>query len=189
MSKRRQIRSIGLGGGAAQPIINKSTFSSLKISVPEKQEQYEIAQTLSAYDDLVANNSRRIELLEQSARLLFKEWFVHLRYPGHEHDKVVDGVPEGWRRTKVRSIIEINPREAPKKGEEMCYVPMSSLSETGMVVDVEQCERRVKHTSVRFRNGDTLFARITPCLENGKTGYVDFLADEGSPAVRQNLLC
>jgi type I restriction enzyme S subunit len=96
-------------------------------------------------------------------------------YPRHEHDKIVDGVPEGWRREVVSSIIEINPRESSLKGVELWYVPMSSLSEAGMTLDAEDFERRTTHTSVRFRNGDTLFARITPCLENGKTGYVDFL--------------
>ena len=58
----------------------------------------QIAKCFQRYDDLIANNTRRIELLERSARLLFEEWFVRLRYPGHEHDKIVDGVPEGWQR-------------------------------------------------------------------------------------------
>jgi len=64
-----------------------------------KQER--IASILSAYDDLIENNRRRIALLEQAARLLYKEWFVHLRFPGHEHVKIKNGVPEGWERTTV----------------------------------------------------------------------------------------
>ena len=55
-------------------------------------------QIISAYDDLIENNRRRIQLLEQSARLLYKEWFVRLRFPGHEHVKIKDGVPEGWKK-------------------------------------------------------------------------------------------
>jgi type I restriction enzyme S subunit len=67
------------------------------VRVPDKKEQEtEIGKVLSKYDDLIANNQRRIELLEKSARHLFKEWFVRLRYPGHEHDKCLHGVPEGW---------------------------------------------------------------------------------------------
>ena len=57
----------------------------------------ELPDILSAYDDLIENNRRRIQLLEQSARLLYKEWFVRLRFPGHEHVKIKDGVPEGWK--------------------------------------------------------------------------------------------
>ena len=57
-----------------------------------------IASILSAYDDLIENNRRRIQLLEQAARLLYKEWFVHLRFPGHEHTRIIDGVPEGWEK-------------------------------------------------------------------------------------------
>ena len=60
-----------------------------------------IAFILSAYDDLIENNRRRIQLLEQAARLLYKEWFVHLRFPGHEHTKIIDGVPEGWEKKEV----------------------------------------------------------------------------------------
>lgn len=93
-----QIRSVGLGGGAAQPIINKSTFSALKVRVPRKETQVEVVNILSAYDDLIANNEQRIALLERSAQLLFEEWFVRLRYPSHEHDTIINGVPEGWNK-------------------------------------------------------------------------------------------
>ena len=53
---------------------------------------------LSAYDELMENNRRRMELLEESARLLYREWFVRLRFPGHEHTRITNGVPEGWER-------------------------------------------------------------------------------------------
>lgn len=77
----------------------------VKVKVPANViEQKKIASTLSAYDDLIENNRRRIELLEQAARLLYKEWFVHLRFPGHEHVRIVDGVPEGWERKPLFDI-------------------------------------------------------------------------------------
>ena len=167
------IRSRNIGG--AVPGINLGILKSLPIALPSLEEQARIVRVLGAYDDLITNNTRRIELLEKSARQLFEEWFVRLRYPGHEHDKIVDGVPQGWQRTTVPSVIDINPREPSNKGEELWYVPMSAVSQTGMTVDAGFFERRSNHTSVKFRNGDTLFARITPCLENGKTGFVDFL--------------
>jgi type I restriction enzyme S subunit len=81
-------------------------LKSLPIALPNVEKQRDIASLLAAYDDLIANNLRRTDLLEQSARLLFKEWFVNLRYPGHEHDKVVDGVPNGWKKKRIEELAE-----------------------------------------------------------------------------------
>ncbi len=115
---RPRIRSIGLSGGAAQPIINKTTFSSIEVKTPEKPVQKKIADTLSAYDDLIENNRRRIALLEESARLLYREWFVHLRFPGHETTKIVDGIPEGWKLRKVGEILsKVKSRPKIKKAD------------------------------------------------------------------------
>ena len=68
--------------------------------------QRAIASILSAYDDLIANNRRRIQLMEQAARLLYKEWFVHLRFPGHEHTKIHNGIPEGWEKKRIDERFE-----------------------------------------------------------------------------------
>ncbi|WP_374601964.1 restriction endonuclease subunit S [Arenimonas sp.] len=87
--------------GATVDRIPIARFPRFEVRLPRLSAQQRIADTLSAYDDLIENNRRRIALLEQSARLLYREWFVHLRFPGHEHVKVVDGVPEGWRNSNV----------------------------------------------------------------------------------------
>ncbi|HOU60072.1 MAG TPA: restriction endonuclease subunit S, partial [Kiritimatiellia bacterium] len=84
--------------GAAQDNLSQEKLLSIEFLIPELQEQRRIASILSAYDDLIANNRRRIQLLEEAARLLYREWFVHLRFPGHEHAKIKDGIPEGWKR-------------------------------------------------------------------------------------------
>lgn len=99
------VRAIGLGGGAATPIINKASFSKIKLRVPPRHRWSRIASILSTYDDLIENNRRRIQLLEESARQLYKEWFVRLRFPGHEHVKVVDGVPEGWEVVALGDVL------------------------------------------------------------------------------------
>ena len=93
--------------GAAQDNLSQAKLLSLKFSVPEVEEQHRIASILSAYDDLIENNRRRIQLLEQAARLLYKEWFVHLRFPGHEHVKIKDGVPQGWDRKRLGNLVEV----------------------------------------------------------------------------------
>ena len=100
--------------GAAQDNLSQSKLLSLKLPVPEVAEQRRIASILSAYDDLIENNWRRIRLLEQAARLLYKEWFIHLRFPGHEHVKIKDGVPEGWERKPLGEIADIKMGQSPK---------------------------------------------------------------------------
>ena len=64
-----------------------------------------IADILSAYDDLIENNRRRMELLEEAARQLYREWFVRLRFPGHEHTRIINGVPEGWERQRSENVL------------------------------------------------------------------------------------
>lgn len=83
--------------GAAQDNLSQGKLLALKFSVPDDvNEQIRIADFIATYDDLIENNRRRIQLLEESARLLYQEWFVRLRFPGHEQAKIIDGVPEGW---------------------------------------------------------------------------------------------
>ncbi|KAF5409929.1 MAG: restriction endonuclease subunit S [Euryarchaeota archaeon] len=100
--------------GAAQDNLSQGKLLSLKFPVPGIHEQRVIADKLSAYDDLIENNRRRIQLLEQAARLLYKEWFVHLRFPGHEHATIADGVPEGWEKKPLSEIADITMGQSPK---------------------------------------------------------------------------
>lgn len=94
--------------GAAQDNLSQGKLLSIKFAIPEDvNEQARIAGLAAQYDNLIENNRRRIQLLEESARLLYKEWFVHLRFPGHEHVKIIDGVPEGWGKSAFGDLIEI----------------------------------------------------------------------------------
>ncbi len=104
-----------LRSGVAQPQLPIRDMKRIKMPLPPLPEQTHIASILSAYDDLIENNRRRIQLLEQAARLLYKEWFVHLRFPGHEHVKVKNGVPEGWERKNIGSIAPLQYGKALKK--------------------------------------------------------------------------
>ena len=92
---------------AAVPGVNRNDLHRLSVRVTrDTGKQRTIASILSTYDDLIENNQRRIRLLEQTARLLYKEWFVHLRFPGHERVTITNGVPEGWKRKKIADICE-----------------------------------------------------------------------------------
>ena len=100
--------------GAANPTLNRNHIHGLPIFIPERGIQNRIATILSAYDDLIENNRRRIALLEVAARQLYKEWFVRFRFPGHEHVKVVKGVPEGWHREPLGEIAEVVMGQSPQ---------------------------------------------------------------------------
>lgn len=80
---------------------------SIEVPVPPMITQRRIADILSAYDDLIENNRKQIRLLEEAAQRLYKEWFVDLRFPGHEHTKIVDGVPEGWKKERLVDIAGV----------------------------------------------------------------------------------
>lgn len=93
------------GGAANQANISPNDVKSLTVRWPDVETQHRIADILSAYDDLIENNQKQIKLLEEAAQRLYKEWFVNLRFPGHENTKIVDGVPEGWSKTNINEIL------------------------------------------------------------------------------------
>ena len=91
--------------GATMLNLNTSILSSVPIDIPSLAEQQAIVDVLSTYDDLIENNKKQIKLLEEAAQRLYKEWFVDLRFPGHETTPIVDGVPEGWKKVEVGTCI------------------------------------------------------------------------------------
>ena len=93
--------------GATMLNLNTTILSSVPIRLPALEIQKRIADILSAYDDLIENNQKQIKLLEEAAQRLYKEWFVDLRFPGHENTKIVDGVPEGWRISSIYDVFDI----------------------------------------------------------------------------------
>ena len=96
---------LSIGGQSAQPNVNLTILKSFKIRLPERSAQDRIVEILSVYDHLIENNRRRIALLERAAREIYREWFVRLRFPGHEHTKIVDGVPEGWEKKPLGDVL------------------------------------------------------------------------------------
>ena len=158
-----------------------SKICDYKFFAPDIKVQKMIADILSTYDDLIENNRKQIKLLEEAAQRLYKEWFVDLRFPGHEHTKIVDGVPEGWESCNLNNVIEFDPKVRLDKDRVKQFVPMSALSTSSMVLDMNEISETTSNSGSKFQNGDTLLARITPCLENGKTAFVHGLeADEGA---------
>jgi len=109
-----QGRFHGYSAGVTVPHLNMKDIRNLPLPIfPDLSTQHRIASILSAYDDLIENNSRRIALLEESMRLLYREWFVRLRFPGHEHIRVVDGLPEGWEKRPLDDICDLTMGQSP----------------------------------------------------------------------------
>ena len=95
----------GTAVGANIQNLSQARLSNHECRIPSIEVQHRIADILSVYDDLIENNQKQIKLLEEAAQRLYKEWFVDLRFPGHENTKIVDGVPEGWSRTNINEIL------------------------------------------------------------------------------------
>lgn len=106
LSKDFYMKADAVAIGAAQRTISLTSLRNMEISIPCKDSQKRIADILSAYDDLIENNQKQIKLLEEAAQRLYKQWFIDLRYPGHETTPVVDGLPKGWRKEKLGNVIE-----------------------------------------------------------------------------------
>ena len=118
--------------GCSIPLINLGTLRKLPIPLPPLDIQEKIATTISAYDDLIENNRRRMALLEESARLLYSEWFVQLRFPGHARNRVTDGVPKGWERVPVGNALVLQRGfDLPTQDREDGNVPI--YGSTGIV--------------------------------------------------------
>ena len=118
-ARREHIRA--LAGEASHGTKKLETYivENIRLRVPNLRTQEHVIEIASTYDDLIENNRRRIALLEEAARLLYREWFVHFRFPGRERVKIIDGIPEGWERCEVGSILEFQYGKALKESDRM----------------------------------------------------------------------
>ncbi|MBC9071017.1 restriction endonuclease subunit S [Thauera sp. CAU 1555] len=191
-----------LAEGSVQKNLYVSALRKVEVALPPLAEQRAIAHILGTLDDKIELNRRANETLEAMARALFKAWFVDFEpvraklegrwqrgqslpgLPAHLYDLFPDRlvesglgeIPEGWEYTRASQLIEFNPSEPLRKGTEAPYIEMAALPTSGSWP--EPPVSRPFGSGMRFRNGDTLLARITPCLENGKTAFVQCLPDD-----------
>lgn len=128
--------------GAATPIVNKSTFSNMSVRVPDKSTQASVGEVLGCLDDLIENNRRRVEVLEEMARAIYREWFVKFRYPGHEDVPLIDSalglIPEGWVASTCGAELNFIGGGTPSKKEPaywsagtIAWYTPSDLTKTG----------------------------------------------------------
>lgn len=165
--------------GAAQQNLNQGLIRDFAIPIPPLPVQRSIADILSAYDDLIENNTRRIAILEEMAQAIYREWFVHFRFPGHEQVEMVESelgpIPAGWEVVRLGDIAQevrrsvdpatIDP-ETPYFGLEHLPRKSIALSDWGRA-------REVQSTKLRFRKGDILFGKIRPYFHKVGIAPVD----------------
>lgn len=155
----------GKAVGATMLNLNTGILRAVPVEYPTISAQQRVVACLSTYDDLIATNQRRIALLEDAARRLYREWFVHLRFPGHEQVEVKDGVPQGWQVQTLASVAAINARSigSRDKPDALLYIDISSVS-TGLIGTVTpyafaeapgRARRRVVH-------GDVIWSCVRP---------------------------
>lgn len=192
---------VGSATGTTVKHTSPGRIESFSTSIPPLEEQHAIANILGALDDKIELSRIQCETLESLAHTLFKAWFVDFEpvraklegrwhrdqtlsgLPAHHYDLFPDSlveselgkIPKGWEIISANKIIDFNPSESLRKGTEAPYIEMASLPTNGCWP--EPPVSRPFGSGMRFRNGDTLLARITPCLENGKTAFVQCLPD------------
>ena len=170
----------GQAVGATMPNLNAGIVTGMPVPILPLLLQEFAAHTLSTLDDLIESNRRQVEVLEQIVQATYREWFLHFRYPGHETAPFVDSplgpTPDGWELLPASDALLVNPRVTLDKSVEHPFITMSDLQERSMVCFPS--DMKLGNSGAKFKNGDTLFARITPCLENGKTGFVQCLDHE-----------
>ena len=145
--------------GAAQRTISLTALRNIEVTVPPIETQRRIADILSAYDDLIENNQKQIKLLEEAAQRLYKEWFVDLRFPGHEHTKITDGVPEGWEKSNVAAVSSMLRRGiSPRYNENGKFIVINQkcIRQTVVTFDESRGQEKSYPEEMNLQDSDTV---------------------------------
>lgn len=157
--------------GATMPSLNTGLLSGIEMVLPPIEIQKQIAGILSAYDDLIENNQKQIKLLEEAAQRLYKEWFVDLRFPGHENTKIVDGVPEGWSKSTVGNICKLRKVViTPDKIESNTpYIGLEHMPRNDICLSTWGKSEEINSNKFIYLKKDVLFGKIRPYFH--KVGF------------------
>ena len=145
--------------GSAQPQLPIKNFSTIELDLPDLPVQCRIAGILSTYDDLIENNQKQIKLLEEAAQRLYKEWFIDLRFPGHENVKIVDGIPQGWERMVLSEVTSVLKRGiSPKYSDNGKYSVINQKCIRSSIIDISESRRQEKEyaPTLNLQDSDTV---------------------------------
>lgn len=161
-----QAQIFAQGSGSTVEHLRVPDAEKLKIPFPEIKTQRKIAAILTAYDDLIETNKRRIALLEKMAEQIYCEWFVRMRFPGHEKTKVVKGVPEGWKLLSISKISDEIRNGVKKKdlSAEEKYLGLEHIPQKSIAIVESSKTDSIDSDKLRFQYGDVLFGKIRPYL-------------------------
>jgi len=169
-------RIINYSKGSSQSAITIETLKEIELDFPPIEYQEKIASILSSYDDLIDTNRRRIQLLEEAARLLFREWFVYFRFPGHEKVKIVDGVPEGWKKEHLSKLVSTQYGYTETASQEEIgpkFLRGKDINKTSYIdwSSVPYCSnKKLDFRKYSLSRGDILIVRMA---DPGKVGIVE----------------
>ena len=145
--------------GSSQKALTISALKNIEITVPPIENQRRIADILSDYDDLIENNRKQIKLLEEAAQRLYREWFVDLRFPSHEHAKIVDGVPEGWEKSAVAEVSSVLRRGiSPRYNEngKSVVINQKCIRQTVVTFDESRRQEKPYPEDLNLQDSDTV---------------------------------
>ena len=152
------------GNKATMASLNQDVIRRIPLKLPPCEVQNHIADVLSSYDNLIESNRRRMELLEATSRLLYSEWFVRYRFPGYEHTRIVDGVPDGWERRRIKDLARVNQQILDSSFDgDIEYVDISSVS-PGRIDETASYHTRDAPSRARrvVRHGDIIWSCVRP---------------------------
>jgi type I restriction enzyme S subunit len=174
------------GNKATMASLNHDIIKRISLRLPASVVQRRIVGILATYDDLIDNNRRRMALLEESARLLYREWFVRLRFPGHEHTRITDGVPEGWERTTLGDLCEeIRETVSPDTlAPDTPYIGLEHMPRRSISLNDWGTVEQVTSSKHRFRAGEILFGKIRPYFHKVGVAFVDGVASSDAIVIR-----
>lgn len=158
-------------GGATIKHLPAAALNRVVIRYPSYDTQGRIAGVLSAYDKLIENNRKQIKLLEEAAQRLYKEWFVDLRFPGHETTPTHNGIPEGWKRTTVGEICELirDSSRPDDRNESTMYIGLEHMPKNSICLNMYGDVSSATGSKLSFRKNDILFGKIRPYFH--KVGF------------------
>ena len=183
LAPEQQYKLLSTANGATVAHVNMPTIRNLKLSLPPLATQHRIATILSRYDSLIENYQKQIKLLEEAAQRLYKEWFIDLRFPGHENTNIVDGVPEGWEKKKISDVCETVGGGTPStkvpayyKGGRIKWVTPTDITRNNCIclldTDKKITEEGLRNSSTKMVPAGTIL--MTSRASVGYFGIADF---------------
>ncbi len=174
------------GSGGTRNALTKEMIEALEVPCPSLAIQQRIVDLLKNYDSLIENNRRRIQLLEQSAQLLYREWFIYLRFPGHEHVRIINGVPEGWETLELSDICsDIRETVKPEQVKsDTPYIGLEHMPRKSITLMEWGKSEQVTSNKFKYRKGDILFGKIRPYFHKVGLTFTDGITSSDAIVIR-----